>query len=189
VVIKRAAASRSANIETAVERTILSASPAFRTIGQIAGQAMVIVQIEKTFRSRKHSNREDMPMPKFVRSLVALAIATACSAAAVAQSQSTKDEVDPAHKNPIRVRDMANRPCITVKGRTVQDKINTAIVNHYLRAANSCSKMIKIKACYTQSARCTEFTLHSLERKEVLFGTTNSSMPILNFDFTEKEVM
>ena len=126
-------------------------------------------------------------MPKFIRSLAAIAIATACSAAAVAQS--TNSEIDPAQKNPMRIRDMANRPCITVKGKMVPDKINTAIVNHYLRAANTCPKMIKIKACYTHSERCTEFTLHSLERKEVLLGTTNASMPILNFDFTEKEVM
>lgn len=128
-------------------------------------------------------------MRKLFRTAVAIAVATVCSAAAVAQSQSATDDIDPAQKNPIRIRDMANRPCITIKGRLVQDKTNTAIVNHYLRAANTCPKMIKIKACYTRSARCTEFTLHSLERKEVLLGTTNTSMPILNFDFTEKEVM
>ena len=128
-------------------------------------------------------------MPKLFRTVAAIAAATVCSAAAVAQSQFTSNEIDPSQQKTIRIRDMANRPCITIKGKMVQDKINTTIVNHYLRASNSCPKMIKIKACYTHSARCTEFTLHSLERKEVLLGTTNTSMPILNFDFTEKEVM
>ena len=128
-------------------------------------------------------------MPKLFRTVVAIAVATICSATAVAQSQSTSEEIDPAQKNPMRIRDMANRPCITIKGKMVPDKINTTIVNHYLRASNACPKVIKIKACYSHSARCTEFTLHSLERKEVLLGITNTSMPILNFGFTEKEVM
>ena len=111
------------------------------------------------------------------------------SAAAIAQPDSTAYEIDAAQKNPMRIRGAANRPCVTIKGRTVQDKINTTIVNHYLRAANACTKMIKIKACYTRSTRCVEFTLRSLDQKEIFLGTTNTSMPILNFDFTEKQIM
>lgn len=125
-------------------------------------------------------------MPKFTKSLLAIGAFVVCASGALAQT--ADDQVDPAHKNPLRVRDMANRPCVTIKGRMLQDKVNTTIVNHYLRAANSCPKVIKIKACYTQSTRCVEFTLHSLEHKEVLLGITNTSMPTLNFDFTEKQL-
>jgi hypothetical protein len=118
--------------------------------------------------------------------LLAIGAFAICASGAFAQAPNADDQIDPAHKNPLRVRDIANRPCITIKGRMLQDKINTTIVNHYLRASNSCPKTIKIKACYTQSTRCVEFTLHSLEQKEVLLGVTNISMPVLNFDFTEK---
>jgi hypothetical protein len=120
-----------------------------------------------------------------VRLLVIGAFAI-CASGALAQAPSADDQIDPTHKNPLRIRDIANRPCITIKGRMLQDKVNTTIVSHYLRASNSCPKVIKIKACYTQSTRCVEFTLHSLEQKEVLLGITNISMPVLNFDFTEK---
>ncbi len=127
-------------------------------------------------------------MSKFTGPLVAITTFAVCVSGAFAQTRYTNDQIDPSKKNPLRIRDIANRPCITIKGSILQDKVNTNIVNHYLRAANSCPKTIKIKACYTQSTRCVEFTLRSLERKEVLLGTTNTSMPMLNFDFTEKEM-
>lgn len=123
---------------------------------------------------------------KFAGAWLAFGAFIASASSVIAQT--ADDQVDPAHKNPLRVRDIANRPCVTVKGRMLIDKINTNLITHYLRAANSCPKVIKIKACYTQSTRCVEFTLHSLEKKEVLLGITNSSMPTLNFDFTEKEM-
>lgn len=123
-------------------------------------------------------------MPKFAERFLALVVFVVYASGAFAQA--ADNQVDPAHKNPLRIRDVANRPCVTVKGRMLQDKVNTTIVNHYLRASNSCPKVIKIKACYTQSTRCVEFTLHSREQKEVLLGVTNTSMPTLNFDFTEK---
>jgi hypothetical protein len=128
-------------------------------------------------------------MQKLIGLLVAVTTIAACVSSAFAQTRYTQDQIDPSKKNPFRIRDIANRPCVTVKGTIDQDKVNTAIVKHYLRAANSCPKVIKIKACYTQSTRCVEFTLRSLEHKEILLGTTNASMPNLNFDFTEKEVM
>ena len=128
-------------------------------------------------------------MLKFTAPLVAIAIFIVCVSDASAQAR--YDQIDPAHKNPIRIRDIANRPCITIKGGSVPDKVRTNVVNHYLRAANGCPKVIKIKACYTQSTRCVEFTLRSMERKEVLLGTTTTtttSMPVLSFDFTEKQM-
>ena len=130
-------------------------------------------------------------MLKFTAPLVAIAIFTVCVSDAFAQARYSDDQIDPAHKNPIRIRDIANRPCITIKGSSLPDKVRTNVVSHYLRAANGCPKVIKIKACYTQSTRCVEFTLRSLERKEVLLGTTTTtttSMPMLSFDFTEKEM-
>jgi len=145
---------------------------------RLRAKLSAVIQIEKTY-----------PMPKFVKSLIAIAITAIFSTAAIAQIGSTDDQIDPAQKNPMRIRGAANKPCVTLKGRIVQDKVNTTIVNHYLRAANACPKMIKIKACYAHSARCVEFTLRSLEQKEVLLGITNTSMPVLNFDFTEKQVM
>jgi hypothetical protein len=147
-----------------------------RTIVQIAVQgASVALQIRITDT-----------MPKFTGPL--LAISAIVVFASVGLAQAADDQVDPVHKNPLRVRDMANRPCVSIKGRTMHDKVNTTIMTHYLNAANSCSNVIKIKACYTESTRCVEFTLHSMEHKEVLFGITNTSMPILNFDFTEKQL-
>ncbi|AMN43621.1 hypothetical protein [Rhodoplanes sp. Z2-YC6860] len=144
-----------------------------------------IVQIAVHVASIAFQSRTQGTMLKLAGALLAIGAFVACSGAV---AQTANDDVDPAHKNPLRVRDIANRPCVTVKGRMLIDKINTNIITHYLRAANSCPKVIKIKACYTQSTRCVEFTLHSLEKKEVLLGITNSSMPTLNFDFTEKEM-
>src|ERR1051326_231972 len=128
-------------------------------------------------------------MPKFTAPLVAIAIFTVSVSDASAQARYSDDQIDPAHKNPIRIRDIANRPCITIKGSSVPDKVRTNVVNHYVRAANGCPKAIKIKVCYTQSTRCVEFALRSLERKEVLLGTTTTtttSMPMLSFDFLRK---
>ena len=130
-------------------------------------------------------------MLKFTAPLVAIATFTVCVSDAFTQPRYSDDQIDPAHKNPIRIRDIANRPCITIKGSSLPDKVRTNVVSHYLRATNGCPKVIKIKACYTQSTRCVEFTLRSLERKEVLLGTTTTtttSMPMLSFDFTEKEM-
>jgi hypothetical protein len=152
----------------------------------MAQHIRTIVQIAVHAGSVAFQFRISDTMLKLAGVWLAIGAFIACGSSAIAQT--ADDQVDPAHKNPLRVRDIANRPCITVKGRMLIDKTNTNIISHYLRAANSCPKVIKIKACYTQSTRCVEFTLHSLERKEVLLGITNSSMPTLNFDFTEKEM-
>src|SRR5919204_127767 len=97
-------------------------------------------------------------MSKLAGPLVATITFAVCVSGAFAQARYTNDQIDPSKKNPLRIRDAANRPCITVKGSILQDKVNTSIVNHYLRATNGCPKSIKIKACYTQSTRCVEFT-------------------------------
>jgi hypothetical protein len=108
---------------------------------------------------------------------------------ATAQVRYLNDQIDPAHKNPIRLRDMANRPCVAIKGQVRQETVNTAMVDHYLAAENICPKMIHIKACYVTSNRCVEFDIRSREKKEVLLGMTtgNPSDPFFKFDFTEKE--
>lgn len=105
------------------------------------------------------------------------------------QTHYLQSQIDPASKKTMRIRDIANKPCVTVKGAIKQGKINTAVVDEYIIADNICPKVIKIKACYTDSQRCVEFMLHSREHQEVLLGTSvaNSSTPFFKFDFTEKD--
>lgn len=108
-----------------------------------------------------------------------------------AQTRFTTGQIDPANKNPIRLRDIANRPCISIKGAIRTETINTAIVDQFVIAENICPKIIQIKACYSGTTRCVEFPVRSRERKEVLFGTTTASSvtpALFRFDFTEKSL-
>ena len=109
---------------------------------------------------------------------------------AVAQSRYLNDGIEPDRKNPIRLRDAANRECITIRGRIRGQAINKTIVDHYLDVTNICPKIIRVKACYVTSTRCVEFDVRSRESKEVLLGvtTTNPSTPFFRFDFTEKSL-
>ena len=124
---------------------------------------------------------------------VTIAVAVALSAGpqirhAAAQPRYLDDGILPDRKNPIRLRDAANRECITIRGRVRAQAINKTIVDHYLDVTNICPKIIRVKACYVTSTRCVEFDVHSRERKEVLLGvaTANPSTPFFRFDFTEK---
>jgi hypothetical protein len=142
----------------------------------------------------------DLHLPR-ISSKVApyLVIATALVAAistgllsrhATAQSRYFNDGIEPDRKNPIRLRDAANRECITIKGRVRGQAINKTIVDHYLDVTNICPKIIRVKACYVTSTRCVEFDVRSRESKEVLLGvaTANPSTPFFRFDFTEKSL-
>jgi hypothetical protein len=109
---------------------------------------------------------------------------------AAGQSRYLNDGIEPDRKNPIRLRDAANRECITIKGRVRGQAINKTIVDHYLDVTNICPKIIRVKACYATSTRCVEFDIRSRESKEVLLGVTTASpsTPFFRFDFTEKSL-
>lgn len=93
----------------------------------------------------------------------------------------------PAKDNIIRIRDTANRQCITLKGTVRPEIINKDISDHVILADNICPKIIRVKACYLHSKRCVEFDLHSREKKEVLLGTMPHS-PDFRFEYTEKQL-
>lgn len=121
-----------------------------------------------------------------VGATVGLVLSTSTPAAA--QARYLNSQIDPERKNPVRIRDIANRDCITIKGQIRQEKINTAVVSHHLMTENVCPKMIRIKACYVDSTRCVEFDMGSRERKDILLGVTtaNATDPFFKFNFTEK---
>jgi hypothetical protein len=110
------------------------------------------------------------------------------STVATAQVRYLNSQIDPERKNQMRIRDIANRECITIKGQIRQEKISTAVVSHHLMAENGCPKVIRIKACYVDSTRCVEFDMGSREKKDILLGVTtaNATDPFFKFNFTEK---
>ena len=104
---------------------------------------------------------------------------------AQAQTRSLSPTIDPNGQSYMRIRDAANRPCVTLKSEARPSPINRTQVDHLIDAENSCPKRIAIKACYRRSTRCVDFTLPSYGRDQVLLGVM-SNVYAFQFDFTEK---
>lgn len=104
---------------------------------------------------------------------------------AEAQTRSESPSIDPSAHSFMRIRDAANRPCVTLKSVIRPNAINKTEIEHLIVGTNGCPKTIEIKACYQRSTRCVEFTLPSYGNKQALLGVM-SNVYSFQFDFTEK---
>jgi hypothetical protein len=106
-----------------------------------------------------------------------------------AETRYLVDHIEQRDKMPLRIRDIANRPCVTLRSTIRLRMISSASIDQNILAENACARHIVVKACYLDRLRCVQFDLHSHERKEVVLGTilaTPFTTPF-KFNFVERE--
>jgi hypothetical protein len=77
------------------------------------------------------------------------------------------------------------KPCLSVKGNGVAEKINPSLFAHMIVAANACGERIKLDVCYYQSRRCVEMDIPPYGRSEMTLGIM-PSMSGFRFEFREQ---
>lgn len=77
------------------------------------------------------------------------------------------------------------KPCLSVKGNGVAEKINPKLFAHMIVAANECGERIKLEVCYYQSRRCVEMDVPPYGRSETTLGIM-PSMSGFRYEFREQ---
>ncbi len=139
-------------------------------------------------------------MPR--RLAVGLVIASLLGAAAAAQEQKLRGAPSlgagggPAPVPPpiinasqdlqlLRQRDLAGKPCVSVKGFARVYTVNRNLYDHVITSENSCAKPVKMQVCYYKTTRCVSVETPGRGRKETVLGTI-PSMNTFQFEFRER---
>lgn len=82
-------------------------------------------------------------------------------------------------------RDALGRPCLDVEAAARAHIVNSSLIDHVVSVKNNCSRMIKIKVCYTNSERCTDAAIGSYGRSDVILGTM-TGVKIFRYSILQK---
>lgn len=69
------------------------------------------------------------------------------------------------------IRDALGRPCLDVEAAARAHVANPNAFDHVVSIKNNCPRLVKVTVCYASSDRCTDTTLASYARSDVILGT------------------
>jgi hypothetical protein len=88
------------------------------------------------------------------------------------------DGIAPSHKTP------TGQPCLTFEGFAKPQIINKTIIEHWVRATNSCGQYVKVQVCYYHTDDCIKMNVPPWDQQEDVLGI----YPVLrDFRFEAKE--